>query len=55
MTLKKRGRPKSEFVARNVYLSKAQIERLRKIGRGNISAGIRYLLDRRPITLPDGL
>lgn len=47
------GRPKSNFLRRNVYVSEKDYERLRVIGRGNVSAGIRYLLHRKYPTDPD--
>lgn len=42
----KRGRPDTGRTARNVYLEPEQIEAVREFGGGNLSAGIRILIDR---------
>ena len=42
----KRGRPATDREARNVYLEPAQLEAVREYGGGNVSAGIRILIDR---------
>lgn len=41
----KPGRPPTGRIARNVYLEPKHIEYLRTIGRGNISAGIRWIIE----------
>jgi hypothetical protein len=45
-TPKPRGRPPTNRIRRNVYLDPSHIEALREFGGGNISAGIRILIER---------
>lgn len=49
---KKVGRPRLDYSQRCVYLSDRQIEDLKVIGRGSVSAGIRYVIEQHLIKLP---
>ena len=45
MKKRPRGRPATKRQARNVYLEPEQLEAAREHGGGNLSAGLRILID----------